>query len=219
MGQIKKSKVIILIAGFLLTGLLLSIKPVTPPSVKKQKLFEALSSVGAWQGGAQNFMSTEIVDSLKLDDYVFRNYTNEMETVFLYIGYYYSAGKIGAAHDPLVCFPGQGMVLSGKATGTIPVEDAPGQRVNYSSFISTHGLEKQYVLYWFQASNTTNASTLAQKIYLLVSKFRGGGQDNAFVRITLPMNNRSAAECKEVVSSFVRDFYPVFLAYIEKKND
>lgn len=218
MGQIKRSKVIALIACLLLTGLLLSLEPGSAPSVKKQKMADILNRVGDWQGSGQSSMSPEIVESLQLDDYVFRNYTNGKETIFLYIGYYASAGKIGAAHDPLVCFPGQGMVLTDKTTGVIPIAGPPDKRVNYSSFISTQGLERQYVLYWFQAYNTTNASTFAQKIFLLASKFRGDGQDNAFVRITMPMDNRSPAECQKVIASFVRDFYPLFLAYIEEKN-
>ena len=202
-----------------MTGLLLSLHPRSKTNIKKEALFNSLAQVGEWKGGRQSAMSAEIVESLKLDDYLFRNYTNGQESVSMYIGYYLSAEKIGAAHDPLVCFPGQGLALSDKATGVITVMGGHSEhRVNYSSFIATEGLEKQYVLYWFQAYNATSSSTFVQKIFLLASKLRGGGQDNAFVRITLPMNSRSASECKEIITSFVRDFYPVFLSYIEGKN-
>ena len=202
-----------------MTGLLLTIKPKSKQSEKKQTLLNALPQFGDWKGVGQSAMSDEIVESLKLDDYLFRTYTNGKESVSLYIGYYLSAGKIGAAHDPLVCFPGQGLVISDTATGVIPVmADHSTQMVDYSSFIATEGLDKQYVLYWFQAYNATTSSTIGQKLFMLASELYGGGQDNAFVRITMPMNGRSAAGCKEIAMSFVRDFYPVFLSYVEQNK-
>ena len=44
------------------------------------------------------------------------------------------------------------------------------------------------------------------------------GEDNAFVRVSTPVSEKSLSECFETISEFVKSFYPVFLDYVENKS-
>ncbi len=218
MGQINNSKIIFLICCFLFTGLLLNLQTESNPSPKKQLLKQALANISNWEVIGTNPLSPEIVNALDLDDYVFQSYTNGQEIVSLYIGYYLSGKKVGAAHSPLVCFTGQGWELSDTTNGALTINADSATSINYSTILAKRGLEKTFLLYWFQSYDQTNADTFFQKISLLKAKFLNKGEDNAFVRLSIPLGNRSKEECKNIISEFIHDFYPVFLEFIKEKN-
>lgn len=213
MGQIKNSKIIFLIICFLATGALLNLQAESTPSVKKQKLNQALAEINGWKISGISPLKPKIITALELDDYVFQAYTNGKENISLYIGYYLSGKKVGAAHDPLVCFPGQGWELSNTSTGTMKITPS-GTPIKYSTILATRGMEKTFILYWFQSYDQTNADTFSQKISLLKWKLLNKGEDNAFVRLSVPLGDKTPEECKAEISGFVCDFYPVFLEFI-----
>ena len=135
-------------------------------------------------------------------------------TISLYIGYYLTTEKIGAAHDPLVCFPGQGWVLSNKASSTLPLTGAISESIQYSSMQAERSGQKEILLYWFQAYDKALATTQSQKIVSFWGKIRGKGEDSAFVRLSCSAHENDAASCEEGLKLFARDLYPVFLKYI-----
>ena len=51
--------------------------------------------------------------------------------------------------------------------------------------------QKEIILYWFQSYDLANADTLSQKLSLLWKKTAGKKEDNAFVRITVPLEENS----------------------------
>lgn len=219
MGQVSLKRVIFLIICFLSTGLLLTLQPESRPSVKKQNLNSALQNINNWVPVGGNIpLSPEIVSALELDDYVSQSYSNKKDVVSLYIGFYLSGKKVGAAHDPLVCFPGQGWVLSDTTSGKFPIESELKSVINFSTMLATRGQEKTFLLYWFQAFDETNPDTVSQKISLLKSRLLGKGEDNAFVRFSMSLGDRTPEECQKIISAFIQDFYPVFIEYIHSST-
>ena len=83
-------------------------------ATKGQRLDEAFSSIGPWSTLEVLGFDQKIVDALQLDDYTHRTYSNGEDTVWVYVGYYLTDRSIGAAHSPLVCYPGQGWLISDK---------------------------------------------------------------------------------------------------------
>jgi EpsI family protein len=192
-------------------------KPESVPSIKKRSLNEALIDVDGWKAGPHLPFDKKVVDSLALDDYLNRMFVKGDESVALYIGYYLTSKKVGAAHDPLVCFPGQGWVISGRDSGTIRIGESTDPVVSCSTMRVERGAEdKQIILYWFQAYEMTNSNTLSQKITAIMQRFTGKKEDNAFVRLTCSIDDKSESECIETMQEFTRSFYPVFLDYIRE---
>lgn len=217
MGQISNRKIITVVVVFLMTSVFVYGKPESVPSIKTRSLNEALTDVDGWKAGPHLPFDKEVVDSLALDDYLNRTFVKGDESVALYIGYYLTSKKVGAAHDPLVCFPGQGWVISGKDSGTIRIGDSSDPAVSCSTMRVDRGAEdKQIILYWFQAYEVANPNTLSQKISAVMQKFTGAREDNAFVRLTCSTADNTESECIETMQEFTRAFYPVFLEYIRE---
>lgn len=194
-------------------GVIKANKPVFTRT-KPQPLKTAMANIEGWSARPSTGLDPAIVEVLALDDYLNRNYTHGEDIIAVYIGYYYTSAKIGAAHDPLVCFPGQGWQLSRKETGSFTIPRAPDTRVEYASMVAEIGSRKELIVYWFQAMDSTSPSTFWQKINLLRKKLLNQGGENAFVRISMPLKNDSVEETRQLIEQFIERFYPQFVAYV-----
>lgn len=186
---------------------------------KPADLDSYLSRVPGWERHASPVLSDELFNELELDDHVNSEYGNNDGKVFLYIGQYHSSHKVGAAHDPLVCFPGQGWEVSGRSSGKILVPGHSGeQSVSYAIMKAALGEKKQLLLYWFQAADSNHSTTFQQKLSSFWNTLFGKGGMNAFVRISTSLQNKSEAEAKQLLFDFVSDFYPLYLEYIKQNS-
>ena len=76
--------------------------------------------IGSWMGHDSPPMDPQIRGVLGVDDYIDRTYYSpELFPAGLYVGYYRTAKKVGAAHDPLVCFQGQGWQIRDRESGGV----------------------------------------------------------------------------------------------------
>ena len=159
---------------------------------------------------------SEIIITLKLDDYINNTFEKENNQVSLYIGHYNTAKKVGAAHDPTVCFPGQGWILSDKIKGTYQFKSDKEYSIPYSMMIAQRGEYKQLIIYWFQSHDIANSNTLSQKFTLIWNRFLHKGESNAFVRVIMPLKGKTVTECKTTILDFITNFYPIYIGYITK---
>ena len=216
LASIQLHKLVILIICFGLTSVLIYRAHSSNPVKKQMPLAQALANINGWTISGNAPLDPKIVKALELDDYVNHSYSNGNNKLSLYIGYYLTTHKVGAAHSPLVCFPGQGWVLSEAENKSLTVQ---GNDIHLMSMIVTRGELKELVLYWFQAFDKTSAGTFLQKVYALLAKFIHAREDNAFVRVSMPLQGESLEEALETMFAFIRDFYPVFLTYIRQGNE
>jgi EpsI family protein len=178
----------------------------------KAPLAGAFSGLTGWQGIGDIQIEKDIVDALSLDDFLFRTYANNGRSVSLYIGYYRTSDKVGAAHSPLVCFPGQGWEIS--IPEKIKVAWENGQ-INAEKLIVSKRQHKELLVYWFQAYDKTSSGTLRQKINNYWARVNSKPQDNAFVRISVDIADANIDDAFKSAVIFIRDFYPHFLDYIK----
>ena len=214
MGQVSRLRVVILTLLLFSSSLVcwwVNLSAI--PAEKKIELKRAFSSIDGWESGAFIELDPRIIAELKLDDYLNQSYFNASTPVQLYIGYYLSAEKIGAAHDPLVCFPGQGWIVSQRENGYLELEN--DDTISYASMIVERAETKSLVLYWFQSHDKTNSNTFRQKVDLIISRIMGRGEENAFVRIVTEIGDRPIEDVKQKQFEFIREFYPLFIRFIE----
>jgi EpsI family protein len=178
----------------------------------KEPLSRALSSLHGWKSNADITIQKDIVDELSLDDFLFRNYIKNDHSVSLYIGYYRTNEKIGAAHSPLVCFPGQGWEISTPEKINVTWENG---QINAEKLIVSKRQHRELLVYWFQAYDKTSSGTLRQKINNYLAKVNAKPQDNAFVRISVVIDDDNIDDAYQTALVFIRDFYPHFLHYIK----
>lgn len=196
-----------------MTFLIINFSPSSIIAEKKRSLDEALINIDGWIKSTPQKLDGEVIEDLDLDDYTFCSYSKDTRQVSLFVGYYLSLDKIGAVHSPLVCFPGQGWLISDEEI--IPLKLAADD-ISFMSMIVTRGQHKQLTLYWYQAFDKTSKDTFYQKIYALISKYQNRREDNAFIRVIIPMNGQTRAEALKTGIAFIADFYPLFLKYVKE---
>lgn len=223
MRAIKTSRLIILSVLLSLTAFALSGRFERGVQAKdKTPLGVAFQSVGGWRCVKDFPMEEKIVKALDLDDFLFKSYQRDRGEVNLYVGYYRSAKKVGAAHDPLVCFQGQGWSVGERAAGTYRLPSRPDVAISYSSMVAERQGEKEIIVYWFQVNDKATAKTQSQKLAMVLDKISGQGEENAFVRLSAPAGSESPDEVRKRIFRFIDDFYPEFLRYLrqaERKAD
>lgn len=83
-------KIIILIACFILTSILIYRTPTSKAVPKQLPLSQALSDIKGWTSGEHTPLAPKIAKALELDNYANQNYSNGHKRVSLYIGYYFT---------------------------------------------------------------------------------------------------------------------------------
>lgn len=211
-GKDQNKRILILCLLFLSTAIVsfLFLKESTPEE-KKYVLKNFPKQLHGWKG-KDIPISLAVLQELDNDDYLSRQYIKENQTVNLYIGYNYTLNKIGKIHSPLVCFPGQGWVISQDNQKKLPrVDDT--YTINARTLIAQKGDTRELVLFWYQAYDKTRARTLTQKTAVFYNKLFLHKEDNAFVRITASINDKN--DTIAVLERFVENFYPEFMTYIK----
>lgn len=218
MGKIAVPRIIILAMLLVATALsVYGISGIKPREQVKAPLDRVLGELPGWNGGENFEMGPRIVDALKLDDHLFRSYRRGSEQVTLYIGFYRTAGKVGAAHDPLVCFTGQGWRLGNRSTGNARL-GASGLKVNFATMIAERQGERELLVYWFQTNGTTSTNTVSQKAAMVWDRLNGRGEDNAFVRLSTPIGDEAPDAARRRIFAFIEAFYPVFHGYLVEQR-
>jgi EpsI family protein len=214
MGTVSPFRVVLLSILLAATALLahgrIEVGTAPAPKVPLRQVFDL---VDGWSGGNSQPLSDQIIDGLQLDDYLFRSFRKGQQAVTIYVGYYRTAGKVGAAHDPLVCFQGQGWEIVERSRGSYTLVGAPGLSLSYSSMIAERQGERELIVYWFQTNGRTSASTFSQKVDMVRDRLFGRGEDNAFVRITSPIGDGTQESARKRIFDFVEAFYPQFNRY------
>ena len=187
-----------------------------PISVSKNRpmLEQTFHDVQTWTGIASLPIDEGIINELKLDDYLFRTYSYNTIPITLYIGYYQTAAKVGAAHDPLVCFQGQGWKITNRGKGQYRIAKAQELIIDYATIETERENDRELIVYWFQTADGTSSNTLSQKFKIIWQRLTGGNEINAFVRINAPIVEASKTDTRQMIFSFIDQFYPQFQNYI-----
>lgn len=217
MRKVSITKIALLATLLLLVALMVNLTSSKLAKTAKEPLNSALDSLPGWSASPNIPMGGKIEEALLLDDYLFRNYRRDKDEVALYIGYYRNAAKVGAAHDPMVCFTGQGWRITQRGKGKHQLAGPQQLTINYSTMVAEQQSEKVLIIYWFQTNKTTSAGTFEQKAQMLWQRLRNVPQEeNAFVRVSTKIEGNTPDLSKKRLLEFIDTFYPEFYRYVGK---
>jgi EpsI family protein len=212
---------VLILFGCLLVSAGVIVRADRAENVPPRRSLERLPlQIGRWAGQDQTPFSKDILAILGVDDYITRSYfTPEHERVGLYIGYYGSQRQGDTMHSPQNCLPGAGWEpLSHQLlTLTLPASTAGQSRaITVNRYTIQKGLDRQLVLYWYQAHGRIVASEYWGKLYLVADAFRLNRTDGALVRIIVPAaatdNGEAVAHASAV--NFVGELFPHLSEYL-----
>lgn len=175
------------------------------PVLANRPLRELPLSLNGWQGEERPFQD-RIVQALAVDDYVNRLYKDEAgRPVALYVGFYGSQRTGDTIHSPKNCLPGAGWQPVRAARLRVALDG--GAPVEINEYLIEKGLERQLVLYWYQARGRVVASEYAGKVWLVVDAITRNRTDGALVRLVAPVAE-GEEEVRARLLRFARDLYP-----------
>lgn len=183
--------------------------------------------LGSFEGRDRE-MGQDVLDLLKLTDYVMRVYVPKLAErpqagafegqtrqaaapVWLYVGYYGSQRTGATYHSPKNCLPGGGWVFksSEPVAGVLP--GRPEAVIN--RVVIERGFDKQLILYWYQDRGRIIASEYAAKGYLILDATTRNRTDGALVRVSTSIVG-SEDEAFRHAAAFVEQAYPALVAHL-----
>ncbi len=163
-------------------------------------------------------LDNQIVEALKLTDYVNVNYARPSDKmpVNLYAAYYASQRKGEAVHSPRSCIPGGGWQIESVQRQAVPdVTRADGQPLEINRVIIAKGAVRQVVYYWFAQRGRNLTNEYLVKWYLFWDGMTRNRTDGALVRLVTPVRpNEDPSVADKRLVSLLKSIYPEIGKYI-----
>lgn len=170
--------------------------------------------IGSWTGHSEE-LSSQIVEALKVEDYLFANYSQggDGQSVNFYVAYYMAQGLGSAAHSPRTCIPGGGWEIDELSRAALNLK---GTSLVVNRAIISKGSSRQLVYYWFDQRGRVLASEYAVKWYLLVDGVIKSRTDGALVRLVTPIDGRDVGAADQRLQQFATDTYPRLQPFVPR---
>ena len=152
-------------------------------------------------------LSDRVLSVIEPEDYLMALYGATAEQIWTYVAFYSGYGVTGA-HDPSVCYPSQGWVISD--LNNYPLTLTSGETLNAKLFRAHQGPQVELVLYWFQPSRRWPRTEPVEP-FLRVFDAITGAKQYAFVRLSLPLLDTSEAterRATDQLMAMARDLAP-----------
>jgi len=208
---------------FIISGVLLAVTVVVSTSlVQRQEIIpqradfaEFPMQIGDWKGVGDQ-LEPIVLDTLKLDDYIIADYSNDAgDRINFYVAYYASQSKGASAHSPRSCIPGGGWKISDLSQHEIEGVSASGVPLVINRVEIKKGDYRQIVYYWFQGRSRVITNEYLVKWYLFWDALTRNRSDGALVRLTAfvaPGDDISVID--ERLRAFVKEVSPVLDDYV-----
>lgn len=134
-------------------------------------------------------ISSDVREILGPGEFLSRIYQRpDQPYVDLFVAYFSSQRTGNSIHSPKNCLPGSGWTPT--ESGQIQIQAPDGARVTVNRYIVSKGLDRQLVLYWYQAHARVVASEYWAKYFLVADAIRMNRSDGSLVRVTTPLTAR-----------------------------
>ena len=165
------------------------------------------SAVGPWQEREAAVFDVEILNNLKVKDYLMRRYVDPSgRSLWLYIGYWDTQRKGAQAHSPKNCLPGSGWDPLEATHITVPLPH-PYAPITVNRYLIQKDRSIQLVFYWYDAQGQPIAGEIPAKIQTVKSAIFRNRTDGALIRISSPIYG-DVKETSDLVVKYVQALYP-----------
>ncbi len=112
--------------------------------------------------------------------------------VDFFVAYFPSQRTGNTIHSPKNCLPGSGWTPT--ESGHIQIATLGGAPVTVNRYVIAKGLDRQLVLYWYQAHARVVASEYWAKYFLVADSIRMNRSDGSLVRVITPISRNEDPE-------------------------
>ena len=175
------------------------------------------NTLGQWQG-KRDRLEKNVLDALKLDDYLISNYSDDAQhPVNFYVAYYASQRAGESAHSPRSCLPGGGWVIEGLRQQNINDVIFSGKPLSVNRAVIRKGDNRQLVYYWFQQRGRNITNEYLVKWYLLKDAIAINRTDGALIRLTTFVQpGDDLQDADERLIALIKQTQPILDEYIPR---
>ena len=151
---------------------------------------------GDWVGQGVG-IKPEVREMLGEGDFLLRTYQRSSKEPYvnLFIAYFPTQRTGSTIHSPQNCLPGAGWTPVDH--NLIPLTRPDGAAFNINRYVVAKGVERNLVLYWYQAHGRIVASEYWAKYHLVADAIRLNRSDGALIRIITPLRPDESLEFAE----------------------
>jgi EpsI family protein len=181
--------------------------------ILRKPLQDFPAHVGEWRGTNTLALAPDVLDVLRVEDYVMRRYVDETGAgLWLYIAYWSQQRKGAQMHSPKHCLPGGGWEPVEARQVVIPV-NGEAEEILVNRYLIQKDDAMQLVLYWYQAQGEAVASEVGAKVHLLKNAVLHNRTDGALIRVTSPITGSVQQTFKSQVR-YIQAIYPLLPRFL-----
>lgn len=171
------------------------------------------ATIGEWRGREATLFEVEVLNVLKVKDYLMRRYVDPAgRSLWLYIGYWDTQRKGAQPHSPRNCLPGGGWQPLEASRVTIPLP-APYAPITVNRYLIQKDRDMQVVFYWYHQQGQAIAGEVPARIEMVRNAILKNRTDGALVRVSGPVYG-SIPETSERLVGYIRAVYPILGEYL-----
>jgi len=173
--------------------------------------------VGSWGLSEEQTLEPSVMQVLKPDNYVLRDYADPSRgnPVNLFVAYFKSLQKAYGPHSPQVCLPGSGWLVHSLRIRPLTVPGrAEGIPVN--EYVLEKNNQRILVLYWYQNDRNVWAEEFRAKLTMLPDLIRYRRSDVSLVRLVTPLETADGSEELNRCQEFARLIFPSLVEDLRK---
>src|SRR5207237_447546 len=134
---------------------------------------------------------------------------------------FYQTQRQGSTiHSPMNCLPGAGwnpVDRSHLTIGVAPEPFAPARSIAINRIVIEKGMDRQMVLYWYQAHGRVVANEYWGKIYTVLDAMRMNRTDGSLVRVIAPITGSGSDDeqaAQRLAVEFVQSVFPLLSRHL-----
>jgi len=175
------------------------------------------SQIDGWTGTDET-LDQATLEILGPGEFLFRDYEHASPPepwINLYIAYFPTQRSGDTIHSPNHCLPGSGWIPTSREV--IQITRPDGSSFPANRYVVSKSLDRELVLYWFQAHGRAVASEYSAKYYLVSDSIRMNRSDGALVRLMTPMLQDESADAAQArMMKLGSQFLPLLDNYIPR---
>jgi len=175
-------------------------------------LYQFPQKITGWESGRNQDIDEKVLDVLKLDDYVYRDYASQGKRINFYASYFSYVSNNKGYHSPLNCMPGSGWNIA--STSPVFVELPSGKEVEVMKLILQKGSQREVSLYWYQCRGRIIHSEYTERVYRVIDSLLYGRSDGAFIRLIATNGFENTQEATAALKTFAGKAIPKLWNYL-----
>lgn len=198
------SIIVILIAGIYMKYFMIA-----EITLERKSLESFPQEVAEWKMAGRHDLALDILDTLKVDDYLMRDYRDKNGSILsLYIGYYMTHRRSAEIHTPENCQAGGGWEILNEKKKNMMLADGRG-KINFIEAVYEKDKEKMIFIYWYNVNGKFITNFFEYKLSVIVNSLVNHRSDASFIRIAIPVSQDQINDAIMTGEKFLMDAVPV----------